>query len=212
MIPPAVSDCLMLPSGTPLLPLGTLSPDGLLAFFSPGYPEMMVVAVVALLLYGGKLPEVARSWGKTFAEFRRGLTGLQNEFKDVVYTEHEQLEYRDDSLNSNGYDDEEYEDEEHFDEGDDTDNDDASHDDADSNDDGAEHLESNQKDDNLNDALQQDPHLAALNQTGNNITNAVTDANPQTVIIDAAKANTSNNDDTPIDPEEKPSSETQKAD
>lgn len=201
----------MLPVGTLMLPPGTLSsgrlpPGGLLAFFSPGYPEMMVVAVVALLLYGGKLPEVARSWGKTFAEFRRGLTGLQSEFKDVIYTEHEQLEYRDDSLNSNGYDDdeEEYVDETISDEIEGGADDDDNTDDIDGN---AEHLESNRKDDNLNDALQQDPHLAALNQTGN----TVTDASAQTIVIDAAETNTTSND-SPADPKEKPSSETQKAD
>lgn len=208
----------MLPMGTLMLPPGTLSsgrlsPGGLLAFFSPGYPEMMVVAVVALLLYGGKLPEVARSWGKTFAEFRRGLTGLQNDFKDVVYTEHEQLEYRDDSLNSNGYDDDDDE-EEYFDEtgaenntdNDDTGNDNANNNDADNTDSSAEHLESNRKDDNLSDALQQDPHLAALNQTGNTIT----DASAQTIVIDATEANSANDDhnDTPTEPKEKPSSET----
>ncbi len=75
----------------------------LFAFWSPGPAEMLVLGVVALLLYGGNLPEVARSWGKTFAEFRRGLTGLQNEFNDVIYSEPEKLEYRDDALYPNGY-------------------------------------------------------------------------------------------------------------
>lgn len=79
---------------------------------------MMVVAVVALLLYGGKLPEVARSWGKTFAEFRRGLSGFQNELNEVIYSEPEQLPYheeseyppRDDSRIVDGYEDDSYSD------------------------------------------------------------------------------------------------------
>lgn len=79
-----------------------------LAFWSPGPAEMMVLAVVALLLYGGKLPEVARSWGKSFAEFRRGLSGFQSELNSVIYTEPEQLAYheenrRDDARYANGY-------------------------------------------------------------------------------------------------------------
>lgn len=83
-----------------------------LAFWSPGPAEMMVLAVVALLLYGGNLPEVARSWGKSFAEFRRGLSGFQNELNDVIYSEPEQLGYdasldddigRDDSRLAHGY-------------------------------------------------------------------------------------------------------------
>ena len=77
--------------------------DILLAFWSPGPGEMIVIAVVALLLYGGNLPEVARSWGKSFAEFRRGLTGFQSELNSVIYNEPEQIEYRDDSRYSEGY-------------------------------------------------------------------------------------------------------------
>jgi sec-independent protein translocase protein TatA len=68
-------------------------PDGVLAFFSPSPVEMMVVAVVALLLFGSDLPNVARSWGKSFTEFRRGLTGIQNEINDVIYSEPERLEH-----------------------------------------------------------------------------------------------------------------------
>ena len=68
-----------------------------IAFWSPGPAEMMVLAVVALLLYGGNLPEVARSWGKSFAEFRRGLSGIQNELNDVIYSEPEQIAYYDDT-------------------------------------------------------------------------------------------------------------------
>lgn len=82
-----------------------------LAFWSPGPAEMLVLAVVALLLYGGNLPEVARSWGKSFAEFRRGLTGFQNELNEVIYSEPDQLPYheesefeaRDDSRLAEGY-------------------------------------------------------------------------------------------------------------
>ena len=66
-----------------------------LAFWSPGPGEMLVLAVVALLLYGGSLPEVARSWGKTFAEFRRGLNGFQSELNEVIYSEPDRLPYYD---------------------------------------------------------------------------------------------------------------------
>ncbi len=80
----------------------------MLAFWSPGPAEMMVLAVVALLLYGGNLPEVARSWGKTFAEFRRGLTGFQSDLNEVIYSEPEKIayqdeNYRDDARYANGY-------------------------------------------------------------------------------------------------------------
>ncbi|MCA9232150.1 MAG: twin-arginine translocase TatA/TatE family subunit [Planctomycetales bacterium] len=54
---------------------------------------MMVLAVVALLLYGGRLPEMARTWGKALAEFRRSLSGIQSEFNDALYSTRDQLEY-----------------------------------------------------------------------------------------------------------------------
>ncbi len=66
------------------------------AFWSPGPLEMLLIAGFALLLYGGDLPQVARSWGKSLTEFRRGLSGIQNEINDVVYGEPEpnHMEYR----------------------------------------------------------------------------------------------------------------------
>lgn len=59
----------------------------LLGFLSPSPTEMMLLVLVALLLYGGDLPKVARSWGKSLAELRKGLTGLQNEINEVIYEE-----------------------------------------------------------------------------------------------------------------------------
>jgi sec-independent protein translocase protein TatA len=65
----------------------------LLAFWSPGPSEMLLLALVALLLYGGELPQVARTWGRQFAEFRRGLSGIQREFNEAIYNEPHRLEY-----------------------------------------------------------------------------------------------------------------------
>jgi len=79
-----------------------LQPIGLLAFWSPGPLEMLLLATVALLLYGGDLPNVARSWGKSFSEFRRGLSGIQNELNDVIYGEPERLEYHQETSDSYG--------------------------------------------------------------------------------------------------------------
>lgn len=45
--------------------------------------EFMLVAVVAILLFGSKLPEVARSLGGQYREFRRGLNDIQEQFRQV---------------------------------------------------------------------------------------------------------------------------------
>lgn len=45
--------------------------------------ELMVVAVVAILLFGSKLPEVARSLGGSYRDFRRGLNEIQDQFRQA---------------------------------------------------------------------------------------------------------------------------------
>jgi TatA/E family protein of Tat protein translocase len=67
----------------------------LFAFLSPSPSEMLLVMLVALLLYGGELPKVARSWGKTLAEFKRGFSGIQKEFNQVFHDEPRRIPYHD---------------------------------------------------------------------------------------------------------------------
>lgn len=67
----------------------------LLAFLSPSPSEMLLLVLVALLLYGGDLPKVARSWGKSLSELRKSLSGIQNEINDVIYDRPRRISYRD---------------------------------------------------------------------------------------------------------------------
>jgi sec-independent protein translocase protein TatA len=53
---------------------------------SLGYGEMIVVGVVAILLFGERLPEVARSFGKGFAEFKKSISGIQQQFDASIYS------------------------------------------------------------------------------------------------------------------------------
>jgi Sec-independent protein translocase protein TatA len=55
-----------------------------LAFMSPSPSEMLLVMLIALLVYGGDLPRVARTWGKTLAEFRKSMSGIQNDLRNVL--------------------------------------------------------------------------------------------------------------------------------
>jgi sec-independent protein translocase protein TatA len=45
----------------------------LLAMWTPGAMEMIVILVVAVLLFGKRLPEIARGMGKSVTEFKKGL-------------------------------------------------------------------------------------------------------------------------------------------
>ena len=41
--------------------------------FGLGPMELMIVGVVAVLLFGKRLPEVGRSMGKSIVEFKKGM-------------------------------------------------------------------------------------------------------------------------------------------
>ena len=47
----------------------------ILAFGFPGLPEMMIVGLVVLLLFGSRLPSVMRSLGVGITEFQKGIKG-----------------------------------------------------------------------------------------------------------------------------------------
>jgi sec-independent protein translocase protein TatA len=46
--------------------------------FNLGPWELAIVGVVAILLFGKRLPEVMRSLGKSYNEFRKGLSDIQS--------------------------------------------------------------------------------------------------------------------------------------
>lgn len=49
---------------------------------SPGPAEMMIVGLIALLLFGNRLPKVMRSLGQGITEFKKGVQGIQDEIEE----------------------------------------------------------------------------------------------------------------------------------
>ena len=52
-----------------------------LAMFGIGPQEMIIVGVIAVLLFGKRLPEVARSLGKGVVEFKKGINGIEEDLR-----------------------------------------------------------------------------------------------------------------------------------
>ena len=51
---------------------------------SIGITELLVLGVVAILLFGKRLPEVARNVGRGYGELRKGLTELQTSINTEI--------------------------------------------------------------------------------------------------------------------------------
>ena len=50
----------------------------------PGGYEWLVILVVGLLIFGRRLPEIARSLGKSVTEFKKGLNDFRDGTDDIV--------------------------------------------------------------------------------------------------------------------------------
>jgi sec-independent protein translocase protein TatA len=51
--------------------------------FGLGYSEMVLFGIIALVLFGSRLPEVARSLGGSYRELRKSVSEFQREFQAI---------------------------------------------------------------------------------------------------------------------------------
>lgn len=59
--------------------LHALALHPVLGFFNLNPMEVLIIAVLALLIFGKRLPEVGRSLGKGIVEFKKGLAGVEDD-------------------------------------------------------------------------------------------------------------------------------------
>ncbi len=56
-----------------------------LAFFQQiGPPELLVIGFVTLMIFGNRLPSVMRSLGKSVTEFKKGVSGIEDDLDQAV--------------------------------------------------------------------------------------------------------------------------------
>ena len=53
-----------------------------LAFFGLGTQELLIFGIIAVLLFGTRLPKIARSFGQSVTEFKKGMKEIRDDVED----------------------------------------------------------------------------------------------------------------------------------
>jgi len=54
----------------------------IIALLGPlGWPELLIIGILGVLIFGRRLPEVGKNIGKGIVEFKKGLSGIDEEIE-----------------------------------------------------------------------------------------------------------------------------------
>ena len=76
---------------------------GVFAFVGPfGSPTaLIVIGLLALLLFGNRLPGMMRSLGRSVVEFKKGVQGIEEDIDDAVRTTDDKTKAKKEELETN---------------------------------------------------------------------------------------------------------------
>jgi sec-independent protein translocase protein TatA len=55
-----------------------------LAFWTPGPMELVLILAVLVLVFGRRLPDIARSMGRSLTEFKKGINEAKEDKDEIV--------------------------------------------------------------------------------------------------------------------------------
>lgn len=74
--------CVDIREDGPLNPIMHETTQTLAFLANLGWPEILIIGIVMLLLFGRRLPEVGRSLGQGIVEFKKGLKDVTDDIKN----------------------------------------------------------------------------------------------------------------------------------
>jgi len=52
--------------------------------FGLGFQEILIIAIIGVILFGKRLPDVGRYLGKSITEFKKGMKGLEDDLEPTA--------------------------------------------------------------------------------------------------------------------------------